>query len=72
MKLINLSKKGEAYTAKAKTSFKLFGITFSSTVQEFIKPVSEENWYDFEGRKVSENKKIILNKWLKDHQRFIE
>ncbi len=72
MRLINLSKKGDTYTVKAKTSSKLFGLTLSSTVQEYVKPVSEENWYDIQGRKVSEKKKMLLNKWLKDHKRFIE
>ena len=72
MRLINLSKKGDTYTVKAKTSYKLFGLTLSSTVQEYVKPVSEENWYDIQGKKTSEKKKMLLNKWLKDHKRFIE
>lgn len=72
MKLINLSKKGEMYSVKAQTSFKVFGFNISHTVQEFVRPFSEDNWYDLEGRKVSEKKASILNKWLRDHQRFIE
>ena len=72
MKLINLSKKGDTYTVKAISASKIFGITLSNTVQEFIKPLGEEDWYNIEGRKVSQKKKFILDKWLKDHQRFIE
>ncbi|TBW26401.1 hypothetical protein [Gramella sp. KN1008] len=72
MKLVNFSKKEDAYVAKAITSVKIFGISLSSTTQQFVKPLSEETWYDFKGHEVSENKQILLDKWLRDHQRFLE
>lgn len=72
MKLINLSKKDEGYKLRALILFKFLGITIFTTEREFLFKENEKTWYTSKGKKVSDNKRIMLDKWLKDHKRFIE
>ena len=72
MRLLSLTKRGDSYMVKAKSFRKILGITVSTTVQEYIYPVNESNWYSIEGKIVNDFRKKQLDKWLKDHQRFIE
>lgn len=71
MRLINLSKKGDAYVVKAQKLFRILGISIGSNFQEFIKKDGDHYWYTAEGKKVKPKNSRILDKWLKDHQRFI-
>lgn len=72
MKLVNLSKQDDTYKLRALIPYKLLGVTLTSTAREFIYREKEGSWYTSKGKKVSENKKMMLDKWLKDHKRFIE
>ncbi|MCP9199950.1 hypothetical protein MKO06_08535 [Gramella sp. GC03-9] len=72
MRLLSLSKSGDNYLVKARTIRRIFGITISTTVQEYINRVNENEWYSIEGKKITDYRKTQLDKWLKDHQRFIE
>ena len=57
---------------KAKTFKRFLGLTLSTTVEEYICPENEDSWYNIEGKKVVNFKKKQLDRWLKDHKRFIE
>ncbi|MDX1471415.1 MAG: hypothetical protein R3213_07955 [Flavobacteriaceae bacterium] len=72
MKLINLGKSEEGYNAKAVSSYKISGITNNKVVQRYKKPFDANNWFNINGKIVTERKKRILNKWLKEHKKFIE
>lgn len=72
MKLITLGKNKDSYTVKAKKSYKIGGQTLTTSIEEFICPIEQNEWYDIHGKKVSEKKQKLLNNWLKDHQKFIE
>lgn len=73
MKLVNISKSGENYLIKALHSFKLFGLIFYSKVKTYKLSKDEEHWYLMDSKEeVSVREKTKLNKWLKDHQKFIE
>lgn len=72
MKLITLGKNKDSYIIKATKSYKFAGQTFKTTVQEFSRPLNEQDWYDIHGKKISGKKQKLLNSWLKDHQKFIE
>lgn len=72
MKLINLGKSEDGYYAKAVSSYKITGITINKVVQRYKKPFDTTNWFDINGKIVTERKKRILNIWLKDHKKFIE
>ena len=72
MKLITLGKNKDSYTVKAKKSYKIAGLTLTTTVEEFTCPIDQKEWYDINRKKVSAKKKKLLNSWLKDHQKFIE
>ena len=73
MKLVNISKSGENYFVKALHQSKIFGMHIFSKVKTYKLSKDESNWYLLDsGKKVSERKKAKLDKWLKDHQKFIE
>ncbi|MUP42876.1 hypothetical protein [Christiangramia aestuarii] len=72
MKLVNISKPEDTYIVKVLHTYKLFGLSLSSYVKAYACS-NDENWYEVKnGKKVSRNKSVKLNKWLKDHQKFIE
>lgn len=71
MRLINLSKKGDTYVVKALQFFRILGINLWSNTAEFRKEDSSANWYNADSKKVGPRTSKILDKWLKDHQRFI-
>ena len=73
MKLINISKSGDTYVVKALHPVRILGIQIFSFVK--IYRLSEDGNYWFEEKskkKVSRYKIIKLEKWLKDHKKFIE
>lgn len=72
MKLINLGKSEDGYYAKAVSSYKISGITINKVVQRYNKPFDANNWFDINGKIVTKRKTRILNKWLKDHKKFVE
>ena len=73
MKLINISKSGNTYTVKALHPVKIFGIQMFSYVKSYALSEDHKYWYEIKSdKKVSRSKSLKLNKWLKDHQKFIE
>jgi len=72
MKLITMSKTDTAYTVKARKTLRIAGQELKSNIMEYTFSLDRKEWYTSQGKKVSSNKKKYLNKWLKDHQKFIE
>jgi len=73
MKLIKVSKSDNAYEIQALISYEVLGIPLPSKERSFTKHESDTIWYNKKSqKKVSEKRQIQLNKWLKDHQKFIE
>ena len=73
MRLINVSRINNAYLIQAMISIKFFGIKFFSHTKYYVKEVENNSWYEAKtGNKVSEFEETKLNKWLKEHQKFIE
>lgn len=73
MKMVSISKAEGSYKVKALHPFKIFGIQIMAT-EKFYKLSDDHTcWYRLDsGKKASHNKQMKLNKWLKDHQKFIE
>ncbi|PTX43000.1 hypothetical protein C8P64_1524 [Christiangramia gaetbulicola] len=73
MKLINVSRNNEGYIVKALLSYRLLGLQLFSRVKVYELKESHNAWYEASSKKkVSKRKRLKLNKWLKDHQKFIE
>jgi len=73
MKLIKVSKSENTYQIQALISYEVLGIPLPSKERSFIKQEGDNNWYNIKShKKVSEKRQLQLNKWLKDHQKFIE
>lgn len=73
MRLVNISKVDDAYLIKASVPYKFLGIEFMASDRLYKKKENEDDWNEAEtGKKVPINRKLKLNKWLKDHQKFIE
>ncbi|MDR5590346.1 hypothetical protein [Christiangramia sp. SM2212] len=73
MKLIKVLKTSNGYEVKTLLTYKFFGKQFFSREQTFVKSEEEEYWtVPGTGSKVSMEKQLRLEKWLKDHRKFIE
>ena len=73
MRLINVSRINNEYLIQAMLSVKNFGINFFSHTKYYLKEVKDNRWYEAKtGNKVSEFEQTKLNKWLRDHQKFIK
>ncbi len=73
MRLVNISKSGENYLIKASHYIKVLGIEIYSKVKTYKLTNNEKQWQRLgSSKKVSSRKTAKLNKWLKDHQKFIE
>jgi len=73
MKLVNIAKTGDTYEVKALDPVKIFGIQILATVNTYKLSDDHSFWYKVNSRKKVSGKKMLrLNKWLKDHQKFIE
>ncbi len=73
MQLVNISKTGDTYTVKALKTFKLLGLQLFSKVTSYTISPQDKDWCAADkAGDISEKTKIKLNKWLRDHQRFIE
>ena len=72
MKLVNISKSDEKYIIKALITYKVLGISLFSSVKSYAYN-EEKDWYELKtGKTPSKSKILKLDKWLKDHQKFIE
>ena len=73
MRLVYLQNTDEAYVAKVEITIKIFGVAFGEKIKTYIKRDSENTWRDEKTNKtVSEREAAHLNKWLNDHQKFVE
>lgn len=73
MKLINVSRNNEGYIVKALLNYRFLGLQLFSRIEVYELTESNNTWYEASGgKKVSKRKRLKLNKWLKDHQKFIE
>lgn len=73
MKMINISRNGDQYIIKTINSTKVLGMDLLQKNKSYQKKVDEEEWFELSsGKTVSAQKKLKLDKWLKDHQKFIE
>ncbi|MCB7480264.1 hypothetical protein [Christiangramia sediminis] len=73
MKLIKISKSKNIYEIKTLISYKLLGKRLISIERSFVKKENEDDWYEKQkGLKASEVKRLKLERWLRDHQKFIE
>ena len=73
MKMINISRNADHYIIKTIDSVRMLGKDMFSRNKTYQKKFSDDTWYESNSDKaVSEQKKLKLDKWLKDHRKFIE
>lgn len=73
MKMINISRNGDNYIIKTINSTRVLGKDMFSKNKSYKQNKNDEEWYELSSEKaVSAEKKIKLDRWLKDHQKFIE
>lgn len=73
MKLVNLQNTDDAYVAKAEISVRALGVAVGQKTKTYIRKVSETEWREKKSNKiVSKHESLHLNKWLSDHQKFVE
>ncbi|WP_037314703.1 hypothetical protein [Salegentibacter sp. Hel_I_6] len=73
MRLVYLQNIDDAYVAKAEISVKAFGLSVRRKTKIFTRKTSENIWREEKSNKIaSKRETAFLNKWLKDHQKFIE
>ncbi|PRX40635.1 hypothetical protein [Salegentibacter salegens] len=73
MRLINLQRTDDAYVAKAEITLKAFGVALGQRSKIYIRRESENAWREKKtNKKVSQKENAHLNKWLSDHQKFVE
>ena len=73
MNLVNISKEDSGYKIKSVKYIKIFGTTVYSYDKMFRLEPETERWINQATQKrATEAESIKLNKWLKDHRKFIE
>lgn len=73
MRLIYLKNRENAYVLKAEIITRFLGISLGKRSKVFIRKDSDKKWREKESNKVASKKEIgYLNKWLSDHQKFVE
>ncbi|PKD17963.1 hypothetical protein APR41_18210 [Salegentibacter salinarum] len=73
MRLVNLQHTDDAYVAKAEITLKAFGVALGQKSKIYIRKESENAWREKKtNKKVSPREAAHLNKWLSDHQKFVE
>jgi hypothetical protein len=73
MKLVNISKSGNTYLIKAVIPLKILGLEIASKIRVFSLTEEHNEWFDSKtGQKASRSKVAKLDKWLRDHQKFVE
>lgn len=73
MKLVNLQNTDDAYVAKAEITLRAFGVALGQKSKIYIRKEFENTWRERRtNKKVSPKEAAHLNKWLNDHQKFVE
>ncbi|MBZ9730930.1 hypothetical protein LB467_14640 [Salegentibacter sp. JZCK2] len=73
MRLVYLQNTDNAYVAKAEITLKAFGVAIGQKSKIYIRKDSENTWREEKtNKKVSPKDAAHLDKWLKDHQKFVE
>jgi hypothetical protein len=73
MRLVYLQNTDDAYVAKAEISIKAFGVALGQKSKIYIRKDSENIWRERKtNKKVAKKEATHLNKWLSDHQKFVE
>jgi hypothetical protein len=73
MRLVHLQNTDNAYVAKAEITLKAFGVALGQKSKIYIRKDSENTWREEKtNKKVSKREAAHLNKWLDDHQKFVE
>ena len=73
MKLVYLQNTDNAYVLKAEVTFKFLGVSLGRRSKIFIRKYSDKKWREEKsGKLASRKEKAYLNKWLSDHQKFVE
>ncbi|TDN79839.1 hypothetical protein DET49_13521 [Salegentibacter sp. 24] len=73
MRLVYLQNTDKAYVAKAEIFIKVFGVGLGRKTKVFIREDSDKKWREEKTNKIASRKEsAFLDKWLKDHQKFVE
>jgi len=73
MKLIKVLKTNNTYEIKTLITYRFLNIRFLSLEKSFIKNKEENSWIETKSHKrAPKEKELKLDKWLKNHQKFIE
>ncbi|WP_298247075.1 hypothetical protein [uncultured Christiangramia sp.] len=73
MNLVNISKEENCYKIKSVKYVKVFGTTLYSYDKIFVKQTESNQWINKNTNKeATQAESLKLDKWLKDHQKFIE
>ena len=73
MNLVNISKEESCYKIKSVKYVKVFGVTLYSYDKLFVKETESAQWINQNTKKkATQAESFKLNKWLKDHRKFIE
>lgn len=73
MKLVYLQNIDNAYVAKAEITIKAFGVAVGRRSKNFIWKDIDKTWREEKSNKnASQKETAYLNKWLSDHQKFVE
>ena len=73
MRLVYLQNTDNAYVLKAEITVKLLGVSLGKKSKIFIRKDSDKKWREEKsGKLASRKEKSYLNKWLSDHQKFVE
>lgn len=71
MRLLSITRKDEAYKVKAEIERKFLGAFIGSRIREYTK--KDKGWYELgNGKPVTNEERRMLDRWLKDHRKFIE
>jgi len=73
MNLVNISKEERGYKIKSIKYIKLLGTSIYSSHNTFSKEFGKDQWINEKNNKpASEPEAVKLDKWLRDHKKFIE
>ena len=73
MKLVNISRSENTYEVKALHPIKILSIHIMAFIKTYKLSDDHTYWYNLNSeKKVSRKQRFKLDKWLKDHQKFIE
>ncbi|MGY5846632.1 hypothetical protein ACW6QP_04370 [Salegentibacter sp. HM20] len=73
MKLLRITKQGENYKVRSEVPVRVLGISLGTRLVDYLYLTSENKWVLAVSKKpAGKFAQKKLNKWLKDHKRFIE